>query len=415
LRNIFDQYDQPENKLTHALACTLSHDRWLIRPFLRWLGIADVPPVRELRVVEQQVPGVPVASEEAESTGLPDACIYTPDGWAALIEAKVQAKPVADQLRRHRRTALRHGYDEPHLVLITVDLPKGKVPEGTRVVEWRDLYAWFGSRSARSQWAGRLVQYLEAFESKMAGQDYDFRGTLTMFDGLKFDAEHPYTWREAKRLIRLLGDELQKHKDLIRLGVDPEGKRRPAITGRGGDRVWDFLPLKVAHRAKNFTAYPHLTMNIFQDEAVAMVTVPNGVTGGFRSRLKEAGIEGFQTLVSRLEKNLRPVCRRSKGAKPMVYIIQRHYPSQRSAGVVDARLDADLRTIAGTGKSRVKYQPEWVDAIYAVLCNKQSNIQLGTNVHFRYDCPLIRSPKAVDLFAQAWIAMWPLVEFVLDH
>jgi hypothetical protein len=35
------------------------------------------------------------------------------------IEAKVQAKPVADQLHRRRKTALRHGYDEPHLVLIT--------------------------------------------------------------------------------------------------------------------------------------------------------------------------------------------------------------------------------------------------------------------------------------------------------
>ena len=39
LRNVFDQFSQPENRLTHALVCTLSNERALIRPFLRWLGV----------------------------------------------------------------------------------------------------------------------------------------------------------------------------------------------------------------------------------------------------------------------------------------------------------------------------------------------------------------------------------------
>jgi len=61
LRNVFDQYEQPENRLTHALVCTLASEHRLIRPFLRWLGASNVPPLRELHLVEQQAPLVPVS------------------------------------------------------------------------------------------------------------------------------------------------------------------------------------------------------------------------------------------------------------------------------------------------------------------------------------------------------------------
>jgi len=118
--------------------------------------------------------------------------------------------------------------------------------------------------------------------------------------------------------------------------------------------------------------------------------------------------------VLQLEKNLRPVVERAKGAaKPTIYALQRHYPTQRSP-LIDARLEADLRTLVPGSKAGVKHQPQWIEAIYEALCNKRSNIQLGVQVHFRYNCPMVRSRKALDLFAHAWIAMWPLVRFVLD-
>ena len=44
--------------LTHALASTLHHDRSLLRPFLRWIGLTDVPAAKALRLTEQQVPGL---------------------------------------------------------------------------------------------------------------------------------------------------------------------------------------------------------------------------------------------------------------------------------------------------------------------------------------------------------------------
>jgi hypothetical protein len=57
LRNIFDQYSQPENRVTHALLCALNEDRRLLSLFLREL-VRTKPPVdaRKLSVLEQQYP-----------------------------------------------------------------------------------------------------------------------------------------------------------------------------------------------------------------------------------------------------------------------------------------------------------------------------------------------------------------------
>jgi hypothetical protein len=65
LRNIFDQYEQPENRLTHALVSVLDHDRTLLSPFLAWLGVENVPSKHFLRLTQQQVPGV--VADDAET------------------------------------------------------------------------------------------------------------------------------------------------------------------------------------------------------------------------------------------------------------------------------------------------------------------------------------------------------------
>ena len=74
----------------------------------------------------------------------------------------------------------------------------------------------------------------------------------------------------------------------------------------------------------------------------------------------------------------------------------------------------DLRALV-LQSGKVKYQPEWLDAIYEVLCHKRSNIHLKVEVRFPYGCEAIGSHKAVDLYAKAWIAMTPLLDFVLDR
>ena len=235
-----------------------------------------------------------------------------------------------------------------------------------------------------------------------------------MFDGLRFTDENPYTYREAKRLIRLLGDLLQRRKDLHKIGVDQEGIRRSAITGKGSDAVWDFLPLKEA-RNSQFTAYPHMTMAISRSRAVAAVTVPNGIKGGFRKKLLSLGIDGFRSFIGEVERDLQPIVNRSKGAAPVMYITQRHYRTQSSPAVVDARLETDLRTSFPRKQSPVRYQPEWIEAIYNVFVNKRSNIQFGMEVQFSYSCPIVQSPKCANLFAESWKALSPLIEIAVKN
>jgi hypothetical protein len=44
MRNLFDQYNQPENRLSHALAVCLSEDRRLLTRFLRWIDVEPSQP-----------------------------------------------------------------------------------------------------------------------------------------------------------------------------------------------------------------------------------------------------------------------------------------------------------------------------------------------------------------------------------
>lgn len=204
MRSIFDQYSQQENKLTHALACTLHHDRSLLIPFLKWLDIEPPVSAGKLRVVQQTLPGRYEAPEEFERRGLPDLVVCDDEGWAVLFESKVQAGLAANQLERHAKTADRCGYKRPHLVAITVDRPAGPLGKGVRHTQWRDVYAWFTKRSESSFFSGEIVLYMQALERQMIEQDYQVRGTITMFSGLQFDQDNPYTYAEGKRLIRLL-------------------------------------------------------------------------------------------------------------------------------------------------------------------------------------------------------------------
>ena len=164
-----------------------------------------------------------------------------------------------------------------------------------------------------------------------------------------------------------------------------------------------------------FISFPHLTMSINPRSrfATAATTVPNGVSGGFRTKLKERQFDGFLELIRKIELALRPIIERSPGSKPMMYALQRHYASQRSEPVIDGHIDIDLRTCLAGGALGVKCQLEWAEALYRLLINKRSNIQFAVQVHFDFDCPVVRSPNAVELFADSWIAMKPLLTFVL--
>jgi len=414
MRNVFDQYDQPENRLTHALLSCLHNDRKLIRPFLTRLGLRPIPRTSAIHIGQQLVPGTETEADKEGEDGLPDGCFFTDDGWAVLIESKVQAPISITQLRRHRRTAARYGYDNAHVVLIAVDSPKRSLPSGMQHIAWKQVYQWFVRKSDKSQWARRFADYLEVFESKMLAKEYDIRGTLTMFSGFRFDGDHPYTYREGKRLMRLVGQAFRRNKRLVRdLGIDPEGKGRSALTRNRDGGVWDFIPLEAAKGSSSHTSYPHATIEITPDYASTSLTVPHGIRGGVKSRLKAAGQEAFGKVLARIESDLRPVGRKVPGMKPVIYILQRRYKSQRSVPEVDGRIEVDLRTLVSSAGSDLKHQPKWLEAVYEILAHKRMNIQLGVLVRLPYAAPVMQTAGALEVMVDAWIALRPVVDFML--
>jgi hypothetical protein len=418
VRNIFDQYAQPENQLTHAVVSSLGADPALLRKFIRWV-CGERPPSRRLEVIEQRLPGEEelIDETEVERRGLPDAWIHDGNTWALILENKIQAPLRASQLARHRRMAERRGFSDTRLASFVTERPKRLAFDGLRVIEWTELYAWL-RKERTSEWARRLTEYMEVLERKLAEEEYLREGVLTVFAGIPFGRSYPYNYQEAKRLLRLALESLRERRDLRRaFGVNRHAEGRAAITGRGGTSVWDFLPLAKA-RGHVHTEFPHLTLGIHQDRIEAVVTVPNGIRREFRRKLLEAGKDRFLELFGKIHDNLQRSLGRVEGIRPWVEITQRHFPSQRSAPIVDARLRFDLRTAFRRPKrwrKSVKGQPQWIEAAYEGFARRRSNLQLAVGAIFEYErCPSVHSPEILDHVAAVWLACKPLVRTAVE-
>lgn len=391
----------------------LNEDRKLLGHFLREL-VKVRPPIapQKLLMLEQQYPGEEEPSEaELERRGIPDGWIFDNEGWCVFIETKVLAPLRAAQILSHRRTAERRGFRNITAVAITPLLATA-LPPDTVLLEWRMIYAWLRRHSATSDWARRATEFLEIAEAKLIETEQFVEGTLTTFAGFPFGPDRPYTYLEGKRVLGLARDALRRRSDLRqRLRMNPKVPGRPAITGRQGEAVWNFLSLSRAADAQSFTKYPHLTLGVTASSVEAMVTVPNSVNSVMRRNLKQLGEDGFQALVKDVVNNLNPLLRKHGGATPWFRGIQRRYRTQRSTPYIDARIDFDLRTaLPASGPS--KTQPLWLSAAYGAFVDKGgSNYQIQMGVIFRYDrCPELQRSDAIDLIAGAWLACKPLVD-----
>ena len=407
MRNLFDQYNQPENRLSHALAVCLNEDRNLLRRFLAWVDVEPPARATELLIAEQSLPGdAPGSEEPAERQGLPDIVIHDGAAWCLLIESKIQAALTDDQLIRHERTMRRRGFEEVQRMVLTKTGVRQRIGVS---VTWSGLYEWLGRMRSRTEWSERLRSYLRAAEVRLARENYLTEGTLTMFDGFQFSADSPYTYGEAKRLLKLAMAELRKDGSLRALGMDPAAPGRSAITGRGQRAVWDFVSLVDRPQGGSFTSYPHLTLGVQADQLEVAVTIPNGVVRTVRRRLIDLGAECLVKLNTQIMTRSRRIL--SRGGWVQAYAVQRHFPSQRSAGITDARMDFKLETCDSRGGKRgIKRQPEWVDLFAELLRRKRANIQFGYVVHLPWGTSGLDGRDSLRLIAESWGAMKPLLD-----
>jgi hypothetical protein len=416
VRNIFDQYSEPENKLTHALMVSLDSDRRLLTRFVRWITGKNVGR-QKLQVREQSLPGDvgDLSEEEIQRRGLPDGCVTDGDSWGLLIESKFAAKPSADQLQRHLLTARRRGIEDVSLLLITVHAGPSRLPDKVIVRQWHQVYEWLCKQAVRSPWARRCIEYMQVAETKETEAGYLQEGRLTVFSGIPFGRDEPYNYGQAKRLLKLLREELCQDKRLIeRLGADLAAPGRSAITGRDQSSVWDFIPIAHAHRAKNHTQYLHLTLSIRERCVAAYVTIPNGIKPGLRSKVLGSNLEEFESLIRSVTTDMVRSLKGVKGFVSEVVVVQRHFLSQRSPGVVDCELKFDGRTAlpeTSPYRGRVKSQPQWVKAAHDALAHRQSNLEFRVGCLFPYDsCPTTSDKKIVRAISDVWLACAPIVQ-----
>lgn len=416
MRNPFDQYQQPENRLTHALLTCLSMETRLLSRFVGW-ATRESPPHGRLEVLEQSLPGIEEgpSEDELEGRGLPDGCICDGSGWALLIESKFAASVSSEQLRRHFRTAARHGLDSCRLLLLTVGEVKQRLPADVTVRRWSEVYSWLIRERSRSMWARLTAEYLEVAEARGVDEEYLQEGTLTVFTGIPFGPKDPYTYSQAKRLLGLLLDELRKDKRLQReLGADPESKGRGAITGRTAQGVWDFISLKSSARSEVFTRHSHLTVGIRDSRLEVYVTIPNGVPARVRRGILGESFDDFEDRISHVTRLLGNALRRYPGATPMIVVVQRRYPTQRSPAIIDANLRFD----PGTGfpgskdsRGRIKHQPQWLRVVYDLLKNRRSNLQFQIGADFPYErCQVVGTPEVKEAATGVWLACKPLLQ-----
>ena len=413
MRNIFDQYSQHENRLTHALVIAFGADPKLLRRFVKW--VAEITPPKRLCIVEQKLPGeYELSEDEAEKRGLPDAWIHDDESWSLLIESKVAATLNVDQLKRHYRTAQKRGFENVMVLAIDLAQPKKKLPEYVVFRSWREIYSWLSLESIGSEWALRALRYMEVVERKWSAEGYLKEGTLTEFSGLHFDDNNPYNYSEGKRLIRMVMEELRYHPELKPL-INTKVGGREAITGKGRAGVWDYLRLKGLDSDVSHTSQPHVSIGIGQDALRAFLIIPNSMDTKYRKPIKALGEKKFTEVMSKVNVNMKKVVRSSKGSFPYANMNQRRFPSRAAKAMIDGAMIFDLRTAFEGGKNQsIKVQPQWLNAMYSLIESKKSHMEFGVGVNFPYEyCRKVKSPAIVDSLAASWLACKPLIDVML--
>lgn len=421
MRNVFDQYSQPENRLSHALLASLEADRRLLRALIRWAGVD--PPTGEIIVLEQSLPGDPPSiadKDELERRGIPDGWIHDAQRWALLIESKVSASPSEDQIDRHLRTARRRGFERPSLLWLTVTPVGRRLAPGVVNRTWTDLYGWLVRYGKRSEWARRASQYFEIAEVQADMKAQLSKGTLTRFAGVPFDANNPYSYSQAKRLLGLLRDELRNRRDLERvLRMNRHCPGRGAITGSTSNSVWDFISTRASKRDAVFTKDMHLTLGISDERVDAYVTVPNGIRSRLRTALLGRDYSEFHATIAATTRQLNRVARRYKGARPLITVVQRRFATQSSPARHDAVIRFDPRTAVPvrprSSERAVLIQPQWLIATEQALRHRRSNLQLQIGMEFPLASSAVtRSDRLVDAAAEVWLACKPVAKALKD-
>ena len=418
MRNIFDQYSQPENKLTHSLASCLYEDKRLLNSFLKSFCSNFFNQTSNLKIEQQTVPGERhLIDDESQRKGLPDAVIYTEE-QCLIIESKVSSTLTRDQLMRHERTLRRRGFNNIRGIGIVVDLLPNVRLDNWDQLTWNQVYSWAYKETNKSEWARKLIEYFNVLENNMVEEEYLKEGSITEFTGVHFDDENPYTYREGKRQLRLLINKIKQNKILKEeLNVDLSKKGRGGIKKAGN--LWDYLTFNTGVDDKSFTDEPHLTIGMNDEFIEGDLTIPYRIKGNTKRNFYNLSWEEFRNIIHKIVLNYNNSFGTSEGFKPQIVLAQRRYPSQSSPAIHDARLEFDIRTafkdISSKLKPTQKKQEEWLRLVFEINNNKKSNIQFQVGARFFYNKhTLVNNKDADQVVSKSFLACKPLIDYLFS-
>jgi hypothetical protein len=423
IRNLFDQYRQPENRLTHALAQILARDQHLTRDFVR-VAVGVDPPDGLLSLSCQAAPGdlqPPPDEEDVERHGIPDLWIWSEaHGWAVLCESKVTAAPTREQLTRHVVTARRRGFKAVRLLVITADeLRPGAVARriaGVPVAwtSWSRLYAFLAARAHAGYLVPEFLNYLHVVEGQLMAEGHD-TPPLTTFTGIPFGADHPYTEPEAKVVLRALMIEFRR-----RLAASPVLRINPSIRRGAPTGAWDVVGFKFARSDLSFNKHVHLSLGIASNHVRLALILPRRESSGCWTRIRRVSQEQLKDTLAAVAERLRPVRRQLTRDvwEPQLNLrlLQRHFYAQRM-GTIDGDMKFDVDTLSKRSQkpTAVKTVPAWLEAFHTVLAQTaRANFELALMAEY----PLVDGsatrradfPKSLVTVAEAY---QPFLEMLL--
>ena len=237
------------------------------------------------------------------------------------------------------------------------------------------------------------------------------------FKGFPFGDVH-FDDSKGGNVLHFAMEALRERDDLRHeIRIDPNCQGRPDTRGDGGV-VWDVLRFADANTGE-FFENPHLTLGVGSEYVSAMTTLSNKAWKEYRSVLIGIGADEFRNMVRGVLKEMDTVLSDCCGMEPRLRVRQRRWPKPSARPLVDAYTDVDMRTLDGNGggdsesdvKRQPERQPEWVGAVFSVLKDENSNLELQIGASFPYrTCPKIAGPNALDCVARTWIACKPYIK-----
>lgn len=384
LRNIFDQYSQLENRVTHALAHALVSERFLARDFLQWAtghhSVGD--------------PLIVVQDRKGGGDSIPDMTLRDTAGYLCVVENKLRPDTVTtEQLTSHSERVRPVDQQGGSILVITPDSAEPSKVQEVRLTgvdvywcTWQAVYEWIMAKASHRPGAvlpRSFCQYLRQAEGELQAEGVDVM--LTAFDGISFEGG-----KRKDDQVRSLLNHIRKHIESSSTihqwfpGLNPELGRKQLV-------YWTSIglvqPAGAIERGDAFNKHPHLTIGFEDDQFSAFIVLPNAALLEYKHRAMRADSEEWRRVLIGIVQAVHELAA-AETPVPFMKIMQRHWQKRRSPPITDGQVEFSLDTLATPTKldSGVKDNIAWVEIVPSLIQTfKHANIEVQIGFHYPYE------------------------------